>query len=161
MNTNLSLNQIECALAKYFDTRKNIIVCNVSFGLLDYEADMLILNRTGYLTEIEIKRSLFDLMSDFKKKHKHNDKKIKEFYYCVPDVLLENCIALCCENKQPITGIITYTRDVVLQTHYRITLSRVYVELEPYFSGRKLFVEEQLQLARLGVMRMWNYKNKE
>jgi hypothetical protein len=161
MKSDLSLNQIECALAKYFDTRKNIIVCNVSFGLLDYEADMLILNRTGYLTEIEIKRSLSDLKADFGKKHKHDDKKVKEFYYCIPDTLLEDCIALCHENKQPITGIITYTEDAVLRTYYRIALSCVYGELEPYFSGRKLFLEEQLQLARLGVMRMWNYKNKE
>ena len=104
MNTNLSLNQIECALAKYFDIRKNIIVCNVYFGLLKYEADMLVMNKTGYLTEIEIKRSLSDLKADFSKKHKHNDKKIKAFYYCVPIALLDDCINLCRENNQSLTN---------------------------------------------------------
>ena len=54
-------------LANYWGIRNNIIVPNVSWGMLDYEADLLIMNKTGYVTEIEIKRSWSDFLADFKK----------------------------------------------------------------------------------------------
>lgn len=56
-DTTLSITQIELGLAQYFNFRNNVIVPNVSWGLLNHEADLLILNKSGYLTEIEIKRT--------------------------------------------------------------------------------------------------------
>ena len=75
-DTTLSITQVELGLAKYFDLRKNIIVTNVSWGMLLHEADLLILSKSGYLTEVEIKRSWSDFLADFKKTHTHDDPKI-------------------------------------------------------------------------------------
>lgn len=119
MNTSLSINQIECAIIKHpdFDIRKNLVVCNVSWGLLNHEADMLVMSKAGYLTEIEIKRSLSDLKADFKKKHDHSHKLIKKFYYAVPESLLEECKDLIMEHKQWASGIITYDEECKIKLH--------------------------------------------
>ena len=53
MNTSLSIDQIECAVAECFGVRNNIIVPNVSWGFFaTHEADMIIINKSGYLTEV-------------------------------------------------------------------------------------------------------------
>ena len=52
--TELSVKEIQALLANYWGIRNNIIVPNVSWGMLDYEADLLIMNKTGYVTEIGI-----------------------------------------------------------------------------------------------------------
>lgn len=58
-DTNLSIQQIELAIAQMFGIRNNIIVPNVSWGFFDtHEADLVIINKSNYLTEVEIK-SLF------------------------------------------------------------------------------------------------------
>lgn len=63
MDTSKTLYEIEVALAKssYFNFVKNIIAFNVN-GISSklaiwHECDMLVLSKSGYLTEIEIKRS--------------------------------------------------------------------------------------------------------
>ncbi len=147
MDTNLSVKEIQKEIAKYFDTRKNIIVPNVSFGLLPYEADLLIMSKSGYLTEIEIKRSWSDFLADFKKKHTHNHKLIKYFYYAVPKNILERVEAFLNERGVK-CGLLQYNEDCRV----------CYIKLcgNTVYPGRKLFLEEQLQLARLGVMRYWN-----
>ena len=79
MDTNRTLYEIEVALAKLpeFDYRKNIVVFNVQ-GIsrlmpIYHECDMLVCSKSGYLTEIEIKRSWSDFLADFKKKHNHHN----------------------------------------------------------------------------------------
>ena len=49
--TELSVKEILALLAEHWGIRNNIIVPNVSWGMLDYEADLLIMNKTGYVTE--------------------------------------------------------------------------------------------------------------
>lgn len=89
MDTNLTLNQVETIIANHYGIRKNIIVTNVDWGLLNHEADLLIMNESGYLTEVEIKRSFSDFKADFKKSHHHDDVKISAFYYAVPFKILD------------------------------------------------------------------------
>ena len=87
MDTNLTVKQIENALifgSGMFSVRNDIIIPNLSWGLLNHEADLAIINKTGYLTEIEIKRSLADLRADFKKDVYHCDERVYNFYYCIP-----------------------------------------------------------------------------
>jgi hypothetical protein len=146
MDTKLSVLEIQRAIANYFEPRKNIIVPNVSFGLLSYEADMLVLNRSGYLTEVEIKRSWSDFMADFKKKHKHNDRLVKFFYYAVPRSILEKVEAVLNE-KEIRCGLLVYFENCSVSTAKKCG--------NVVYDGRKLFIEEQLQLARLGTMRLW------
>ena len=97
MNTKHTLYEIEIALAKMsvFNYIKNIIAFNVNgIGhslLIGHECDMLILSKSGYLTEIEIKRSWEDFKADFKKKHQHESNGIiKTFMYCIPISIIEN-----------------------------------------------------------------------
>ena len=49
--------EMEVALMKHFGIRQNIIVPNVSWSFLNYEADLVVLTKSNYATEIEIKIS--------------------------------------------------------------------------------------------------------
>ena len=60
------------------------MIPNLSWGLLQYEADFVVVSKSGYLTEVEIKRSYSDFLADFKKKHSHDAEQVYYFYYCVP-----------------------------------------------------------------------------
>lgn len=170
MNTERTLYEIEIALSKYdsFNFVRNIIAFNVN-GMSDslsiwHECDMLVLSKSGYLTEIEIKRSWADFLADFKKRHTHEGRGIiKYFYYCVPKCLLKQVYDKLDELKADYTGIITYDEDlkITLHGHRWIThdgsYSYHFTEQHPY---RKLFLEEQLQVARFGAMRAIKLKEK-
>lgn len=58
---NISLLEMEIAIANLFDIRKNIIVPNISCGLGIHECDLFIVRNSGYCIEVEIKRSEQDL----------------------------------------------------------------------------------------------------
>lgn len=151
--TELTVKDIQALLAEYFGIRNNIIVPNVSWGLLDYEADLLIMNKTGYVTEIEIKRSWSDFLADFKKdENAHKSEIIYQFWYCVPDGLYKDCIEKLKEvypDSLDRPNVISYSDSGVLNFHGKSA---------SYCRGkhRKMFLEEQLKLARLGAMRYWS-----
>ena len=90
MDTNLTVKEIENALvfSGWFSIRNDIIIPNLSWGLLNHEADLAILNKT----EIEIKRSLADLRADFKKDIFHGDEHVYRFWYCLSEKRLLNCL---------------------------------------------------------------------
>src|SRR5271166_2223922 len=69
-----------------FSQRKNFLaIPNVRWGFLNYEADMLVVSRAKYCTEIEVKVSMADWKNDFeKRKHKRPDNRIKYQYYAAP-----------------------------------------------------------------------------
>lgn len=170
MKTERTLYEIEVALAKsdYFNYVKNIIAFNVN-GIgeslnIQHECDMLVLSKSGYLTEIEIKRSWDDFLADFKKKHSHEGMGIiKSFYYCIPECLLDKAYDKLDELKIDYTGIITYDENLKITLHgHRCTnhdgsYSYYFTAQHPY---RKLFLEEQLQIARFGAMRAILLKEK-
>ena len=81
MDTKLTINEILLSLHDYhaFNKRQDIFVPNLSWGLLNHEADLAIINKSGYLTEVEIKRSFADFMADFKKEHGHKDERVYRF----------------------------------------------------------------------------------
>jgi hypothetical protein len=163
MDTERSLYEIEIALAKSdnFNYIRNIVAFNVH-GLSDtlalfHECDMLVLSKSGYLTEIEIKRSYSDFLADFKKDHAHESGIIKYFYYCVPESISDKVYNKLTELKANYTGVITYNENlqIVINGHRYINMSgevkyNIYPEQYPF---RKLFLEEQLQVARFGAMR--------
>lgn len=155
--TELSVKEIQALLAEHWGIRTNIIVPNVSWGMLDYEADLLIMNKTGYVTEIEIKRSWSDFLADFKKDEvAHKSEIIYQFWYCVPDEIYSKCKEKLKEVYPDSIGrpnIISYTDSGMLNFHGKAA---------SYCSGkhRKLYLEEQLKLARLGTLRYWNLEFK-
>lgn len=102
IKTRLSVRQIQLYLRNsfLFNQRNDIIVPNVSWGLLPYEADLLAIKPSGRVTEIEIKRSLADLKADFRKHHQHDYNSVYRFYYCVPEALVEKAKKAILEYRQ-------------------------------------------------------------
>lgn len=159
IETKLTVKEIQLALynSTIWNTRQYLFVPNVSYGLFDYEVDLAIMSKSGYVTEIEIKRSWEDFLADFHKKHTHNDVKVYDFYYCVPECLaekVENNLSEHFSEKIHRPAVLLYTEEGgIKQTKIGWCHN--------YGAHRKLFLEEQLQLARLGTMRYWNLINKQ
>ena len=67
LKTKLSVTQIQLALrnSDIFNPTRDLIVPNVSYGMLPYEADLIGITPSGQVTEVEIKRSIEDLRADF------------------------------------------------------------------------------------------------
>jgi len=145
--------EIEVAIAKFFGIRQNIIVPNISWGLLGmHECDIFLIKKSGYCMEVEIKISKSDLLADFKKEHQHKDNRIKEFYYAIPIKLLESCESLIPEH----IGIIVCERiknrkHIHTKIHRKTTTNK---------KARKLTDKEMLKVAKLGCMRIWSLKEK-
>lgn len=134
------------------------MIPNLSWGLLEYEADFVVISKSGYMTEVEIKRSLADLKADFHKSHTHDAEQVYYFYYCVPEKIydkaiefLHNCKLGDCNADYPAVLYYTETGKIVYPGFGN-----------KYSKGkhRKLFIEEILQVARLGQLRYWNLLEK-
>ena len=154
MDTKLNIDEIEMAIVNsgIFNKRNDVIVPNVSWGLLNHEADMVVMTKSGYLTEIEIKRSWEDFKADFKKDHHHHDDRVDKLYYCVPLSIKERVADYLTQNEIPFTQLLYFSEEGKI---------RIYNTGGKFYTGgRKLFIEEQLTIARLGCMRVWNLKQK-
>jgi len=141
---------IEIAVAKLFDSRRNLIVPNVSWGLGIHECDLLIVTKNNYAYEVEIKISKADILQDRKKTHAHNSKKIKFLYFAIPKHLL-SCIDLIPERA----GIIIADRDKY-DTCFASFLPNRTVKANP--DARPLTDQERLKVAELGCMRIFDLK---
>lgn len=149
---------MELAIANYFGVREHIIVPNISYGLSGmHECDVFLIKRTGIAVEVEIKRSVADLKADFKKRHQHIDKqhRITEFYYAIPFELLDKCIGIIPEEAGIITcrTYLNYKKIESVSAHIERKSTRIK-------GARKLTIEEQLKVAKLGCMRIWTLKKK-
>lgn len=156
MDTKLTIEEIEIALAESrdFSYLKNLMVFNV-YGLsellpIQHECDVLVMTKAGYLSEIEIKRSWTDFLADFKKEHHHDSEYIKKFYYCVPLSIVDKVAEYLSANNEK-CGIITYDESGYI---------RVYWATNGIPYPKKLFLEQQLELARLGCMKVITAKKK-
>lgn len=148
----ISTPEMEVAIAKYFGIRTHIIVPNVSWGFFSHECDLFLIRKSGYGFEVEIKRSRSDMLADFKKKHTHNDKKnrIVQLYYAFPKELLpkvEELVPVDC-------GIIT------VEYYGNQGYARMYRDATRRKGAKRLTEAEQLQIARLGTLRIWTLKEK-
>jgi hypothetical protein len=147
---------IEVAIAKYYEVRKNIIVPNISWGFAwMHECDMFIVSKAGIATEVEIKISKADLLADFKKGHDHKDRagRITYFYYAMPKDLYEKVKDLIPNDA----GILTCSRADWDESRIFVREER---KPEKRNNTRKLTPEEQLKIAWLGTMRIWSLKEK-
>ncbi len=139
---------IEIAIANYFRPRVNLVIPNVSWAFSHYEMDLVVLTRSGFIYEVEIKVSKSDLIADRNKRHGHNCNKIKYLFFAIPQTLLEfrdhipddAGIILCGDTYRPV--------DVRM---YRRPKKRGHYEAQP---------NDRYLLARLGYLRMWDLKNR-
>jgi hypothetical protein len=149
---------IEIEVIKGFNPRQNIIVTNVSWGIVNakykalHECDVLILSGSGYATEVEIKVSKADLLKDGEKKHHHNHNLIRRFYYAVPKELEQ--VAL--ETIPDHAGLIIITKISDARRN-RLTWVK---QCKPNKEAVKWTDNQRMQLARLGTMRILGLKQK-
>lgn len=186
MNTTLTIEQIETILTGYPDSpyyiRQNIVIPNCNWGFLNHEADLLVLNKTKRLVEIEIKRTWSDFMADFKKKHTHDDAKLSRFYYAVPLSIGERVFHWLYEGTYKCKpGFIYYERsEVTAYTEHNPNRCGLIVYADPQESKARgnrvgsccinvgaqhindyiVSTEEELKLLRLLGLRVWNLKRK-
>lgn len=144
--------EIECLLARRFDVRTDIIVPNVSHGAAVHECDVLVVNKSGYATEFEIKVSKSDLKKDAKKAHKHLSNRIKYLYFAIPEKL-EGCIDMIPQHAGII--IIRYTKNLTFDGFWM----EQFRAAEPTWA-QKWTDSEMNNLNRLGTMRIFGLKNK-
>lgn len=145
----VTTQEIEVAVAKYFNFRTNIIVPNAWWGVgLNHECDLLVLTQSDYAYEVEIKVSKSDLLADLKKPHLHKHKKIKRLYFAIPLSLKDYCA-----NIPDHAGVL-----VVENAGPRTKVS----EIRPAKnSGNyKWSQKERYELSRIGSMRTFDLKNK-
>jgi hypothetical protein len=139
----LNCLDIEIAVADFFNPRLNIIVPNISWGLFLHECDMLVLTKSGYAYEIEIKTDKYDLIKDSKKKHGHFNVKLSRLYFAIPNYLSE-----CIQHIPEHAGILIVSEGGFVE-----------LKRQPKIKNEYKFTEqERLKLAELGTMRIWNLK---
>jgi len=142
--------ELEIAVASYFNTRKNVIVPNVSWGFqLNYEADLMVLTQRDYLCEVELKVTKSDMKAEKKKRKAHTCIYVKYMYYAFPEELLDTALDVCPEDAGLLLASVTPRGNVKIFLH-RKPVARPF---------KKVPIEKQFQLARLGAMRIWNIKN--
>ena len=142
--------EMEIALMKYQGVRQNIIVPNVFWSFFNHEADLLVLTKSSYATEIEIKVSKADLKKDKEKWHGHKSDLIKYLDFAVPIELKDFALTEIPEHA----GLLS----VVFRS------GRYWVKREKGCTKnkncRKWTVEERYRLSELGCMRILGLKEK-
>ena len=140
--------EIEYAVARHFGIRTHLIIPNVSWGFFIHECDLLIVSKSGYLTEVEIKISASDLKKDVEKKHGHKDDRIKNFYFAIPQKLhKDKYIEFIPENA----GILIVNERGYINVWRKPLINK---------NAKSISIDDELLLARLGTMRIWGLKKK-
>lgn len=139
---------MELAVAGHLDPIRNLIIPNVSWGMFNHELDLLVLTKSGYVWEIEIKVSKADLIRDKEKRHGHYDpwNRIRCLYFAIPEKLL-----LYKEHIPKRAGIIVVDNKSVCC---------IWRKPIPDAQARKFTIKEQFKIARLGAIRVWGLKRK-
>ena len=141
-----------------FPWRRYVVVPNISWGLLPYEADLVACSDAGWLSEVEIKISKADFLHD-KEKPKHDIKWtasypaiVSEFYYAMPSAVWQKCKP---EDLPDGAGLI-----LCGEHHKGNGVTHCFVEQKPKSrAARKLSNDERFQLMRLGYIRYWCRQN--
>lgn len=157
--------EMECALASWFNYRVNLIVPNVHWGMNIHECDLLVVSKAGYVTEVEIKRTVADLRAEAKKRHNHdmgNAKRlIKYLYFALSSQMLKKDM----EQHQMIRDLVPAHAGILIvhtkeEVGHRQKVRR-WREALPNKMATKISEKERYQIARLGAMRIWNLKRRK
>lgn len=147
---------IETTVARMWSIRSHIIVPNVSWGLDIHECDLLIVTKSNYAIEVEIKISKSDLKKDTGKGHLHESSKIKYLYFAIPEKMI-SCINLIPEKAGIIVIKKRETKQYDWQSDYYGNIIR---QPQRNIQARALTDSERFKLLRLGCMRIWGLKDK-
>ena len=157
--TKFSVREIQLLIrdSQWCDQRSDLIVPNVSWGLLPYEADLLCVKKSGYVAEFEIKRSFEDFKKDFTKDHFHDAEIITYFYYVVPEKIVDKVRAFLLErfNGENIPAVIQFNEDGMLMRTKGINGFGSFGN-EKRSNSRKITLEEKATIGRLASLRYWS-----
>lgn len=138
--------------------RQYLVVPNTN-QFLYYEVDLLIMTKSGFLTEIEIKVTKSDLKKDLKKRHKHSDPRVKSLWFAGPRDLTDALLEYAPERA----GIIVVYE--VPRHEWGVTMQAetdelvwIFEEIRKPKSNKhapRMGIEMQYKLARLGAIRYW------
>ena len=144
----LNSTQIEKLVVRHFNPRANIIVPNVSWGLLQYEADLVILRPSMYAIEVEIKTSKADIKRDLLKRHSHDSDLFRELWFAIPEALKDD---VNIPTKAGIMAVEKRRNGVGFQLRIvrRGTLNKYASKWTP---------TQKDKLLNLGCMRIWSLK---
>jgi hypothetical protein len=147
----ITTRELEYAVyQKFYKSTKGILVRSLAGMVVNHEADILLVSKNLYLTEIEIKISISDLRKEANKKHNHIDPKIKRLYFLVPTTILGNAIKLIPKDY----GILEAYRTV------RDTISiREVREPKVNKEAIKISQDELINIYRLQSLRYWETLN--
>jgi len=158
-STKLKTIEMELALAEHFDKRHNLIVPNISWGMMSFgedfpQCDLLLITRNEYAYQIEIKTSKADLIADRKKRHQHLNGKIRKLYFAIPDYL-KNCEQYIPKHA----GIIIVSSFVNQDGYLPAGATGCHVVREAEVKSEYKFTDkEKFNVARLGALRSWRLK---
>jgi len=142
--TNKTTKEMEIALCRHFNNEfSNLIIPNVSYGIELHECDLLVLTKSGYANEIEIKISLADLKKDIEKKHGHNSDKIRCLYFAIPSSLAKH---FCLIPERAGIIVVNSQGECFLIQKPKVNKSRKFSDNEKY------------KFARLALIRFWKMK---
>ena len=140
-----------------FAYRKHFLACpNLSWGLLDWEADLAVFTKAGSLWEIEIKVSAADWRQDAAKTKwaamakQNNNLKPRRFYYAAPIELAKRYAEMGIPDWAGVVGVDPKPGGA------RITIIKPCVEQKV----RGATDVEMLKAARLASMRFWRENHK-
>lgn len=146
---------LEICLMSFFNIRHNIIVPNISWGIANlHECDLLVLSRSNYATEVEIKISRADLLKDKKKKHGHKHNHIARLYYAVPEKLVE--LAL---DEIPSRAGLIVCKEITCKNGSTIYAKKIR-ECKRNMKAHQWSEKEKVKLCHLGTMRILGLKKK-
>jgi hypothetical protein len=135
-NIKLNTEQMEKSLLYHF-SKIGYAVCPRFFTADSYEKDLMCVNlKEKFGMEIEIKISLSDFKADFNKKHKHNYKYNKYFYFAIPAYLYsEKIIELLSENS----GLLLVFEKNKIRIAKRAKLNKNFTKIDDKFINRFLY----------------------
>ena len=144
--------EIEVALLNHYDVKQYVMVNGTHWGIPVkvkpmHECDMLLLNKSGYATEIEIKISKQDLLKDKEKLHGHNHNLLKYLYFAVPEELKDLALKEIPERA----GLIVITKN------NRVSIIRKPLKNKSAIAWNEA---ERYNLMRLGTMRIKTLKTR-
>lgn len=146
---------IEIAMMEFLGIRQNLIVPNVSWGIVSslHECDLLSLSNSNYATEIEIKVSKSDLLKDKEKMHGHFHNHIARLYFAVPQKLEDLALFEIPERA----GLYSVSKDLNYQGRYKVKLIR---QCKRNTNAVQWSDDDRVRLARLGALRILGMKKK-
>ena len=156
----MNSKDIELAVVKHYGDSHTIIP-NVSYSLFHYEADLLVIRKSGYCLEIEIKVSSKDIKADLKKSKWRNNNSmfgrvsynnyiVKEFYMAVPCNLIND------KNIPEMAGIIQ-VEESPNKYWSGVTIIR---KPKIWKRARRINSLEQSKISRILGLRLWKLKSK-